>query len=183
MQIPCGQCRTPAPRLRLHRLGNRLLCPACFSALTRPAARTAPGTDDASRSGTQDARALVARTLAVTGAGLLGKAVVFLPLFFWARASDTGAAALRGAVGGDVLGWAILSLFQWPFRRAQVGAGAIFEVVLVALYLQRTELFEITSDLDATAMSVLFFFFFLLGKAVVWAVERLLDISGVTENG
>jgi len=127
-------------------------------------------------------RALVRRTVVVTGAGLLGKAAVFLPLFLWARASETGAAALRGAVGGDVLGWAILGFVQWPFRRAQVGAGAVFEIVLGTLYIQREELIGSTADIEATAVSVLFFFAFLLAKAAVWAVDHLLEVSGVKEN-
>jgi hypothetical protein len=169
----CGNCRNPAPRLRLHRLGNRLLCAACFSAIQR--ARPEPA----------DVRALqqgYRRTILATSGALLAKTLLFLPLFLWARGSDTGAAALRGAVGGDLFGWAALSLVLWPFRRVQVGAGAVFELVLVVLYLQRTTLFEITADIEATAVSVLFFFAVLFAKTGLWAADHILEITGVKES-
>jgi hypothetical protein len=114
--------------------------------------------------------------------GLLARTALFVPLFLWAAASDTGAAALEGAVAGDLFGWAILSLLLWPFRRLQVGAGALFELVLVALYLQRETLFEITADAQATAVSVLCFFAVLFGKTGLWAAEHVLEITGVKET-
>jgi hypothetical protein len=125
----------------------------------------------------------VRKALVATAGGLLAKTLLFLPLFVWAAASDTGVAALKGAVGGDLFGWAVLSLLLCPFRRAQVGVGAFFELVLVALYLEREALFEISSDVEATAVSVLFFFGVLFAKTGLWAADHILEITGVKESG
>jgi hypothetical protein len=110
------------------------------------------------------------------------RALLFLPLFLWAQASQTGAGALKGAVGGDVFAWAVLSVLLWPFRRAQVGAGAVVELVLVGLYLQREALFEISADVETTAISVGFFFGVLLVKTGVWAADHILEVTGVKET-
>jgi len=132
--------------------------------------------------GPEDARALLRRSLQAVGAGVVFRALLFLPLFLWARASETGAAALKGAVGGDLLGWALLSVALWPFRRAQVGVGAVVELVLVGLYLQRETLFEISADIETTAISVLFFFAVLFAKTGIWAADHILEITGVKES-
>jgi hypothetical protein len=174
VDIPCGHCRTPAPRLSLHRVGNRLLCPICFSG------RAHPGGTDAS--GAEDPRSLLRRSLASLGAGLALRAVLFVPLFLWARASDTGAAALKGAVGGDLFGWAVLTVFLRPFRRARFGLGALVELVLVGLYLQRETLFEISASGDATAISMLLFFLVFFAKTGIWAADHILEITGVKET-
>lgn len=116
------------------------------------------------------------------GAGFLVRFALFLPLFLWARASDTGAGALKGAIGGELLAWALLSVLLWPFRRAQVGVSAILELVLVGLYLQRETLFEITSDIETTAVSVLFFFGVLILKTGFWSANHILEITGVKET-
>jgi hypothetical protein len=115
------------------------------------------------------------------GLGVAFRTLLFLPLFLWASASETGAGALKGAVGGDVFAWAVLSLLLWPFRRAQVGVGAIVEIVLVGLYLQREALFEISADIETTAVSVGFFFGVLLLKTGAWAADHILEITGVKE--
>ncbi len=178
MEIPCGRCRTPAPREELHRLGNRLLCPSCLGALDR----AVPNREDAASSG-GPGRGLLRHALAATGAGFLLRALLFLPLFLWARQSETGAAALKGAVGGDLFGWAVLSILLRPVRRAQLGAGAVVELVLIGLYLQREALFEITADAGTTAVSVLFFFGVLLATTAVRATAHVLEITGVKESG
>jgi hypothetical protein len=85
-------------------------------------------------------------------------------------------------VGGDLFGWALLSLLLRPVR-AQVGVGAVVELVLVGLYLQREALFEITKDAEATAVSVLFFFGALLANTGVRAARHVLEITGVKESG
>lgn len=174
MEIPCGQCRTPAPRLRLHRVGNRLLCPTCLSRRAEQAGHPA--------NCEEDPRARLRRSLAAVGTGVALRALLFLPLFLWARTSETGAGALKGAVGGDVVGWVLLSILLWPIRRAQVGVGAIFELVLVGLYVQRETLFEISADIETTAISVLFFFGVFFGKTGLWAADHILEISGVKES-
>lgn len=127
-------------------------------------------------------RALLRSTLSIFGAGILLRAIFFLPLFLWARRSETGAAALKGAVGGDLFGWAVLSVLLWPGRRAQVGIGALVELFLVGLYLRRETLFEITADIEVTAISVLFFFGVLFVKTGIWAADHVLAITGVKES-
>lgn len=179
MEIPCGYCRTPAPRLRLHRVGNRLLCPSCLSALSRDSANRGVGGDEGVALGLRDG---LRRALFATGAGVFLRALLFLPLVLWARGSATGAAALQGAIGGDLFGWAVLSFLLWPLRRAQVGIGAFVELLLVGLYLQRETLFEISADTETTAISVLFFFAVLCGKTGAWAVDHILEITGVKES-
>lgn len=178
MEIPCGRCRTPAPRLELHRFGNRLLCPSCLSALER----AVPNREGAGSS-KAPGRGHLRHALAATGAGILLRALLFLPLFLWARQSETGAAALKGAVGGDLFGWAVLSVLLRPVRRAQVGVTALVELALVGLYLQRETLFEITKDAETTAISVLFFFGVLLAKTGTRAAGHILEITGVKESG
>ncbi len=173
MEIPCGHCRTPAPLVELHRVGNRLLCTTCLSALERPVPN---------REGAQGAQGLLRHTLLPLGAGILVRTVLFLPLFLWARQSGTGGAALKGAVGGDVFGWAVLSVFLRPLRPAQVKVTALVELALVGLYLKRETLFEITADIETTAVSVLFFFGVLFVKTGIWAADHILEITGVKES-
>ncbi len=130
----------------------------------------------------EDARSLLRRSLAAVGFGVVFRTLLFLPLFLWARASETGAGALKGAVGGDLFGWAVLSVLLWPFRRAQIGAAAIVELVLVGLYLRRETLFEITGDIETTAISVLFFLGVIFLKTGVWAADHILEVTGVKET-
>ena len=85
-------------------------------------------------------------------------------------------------VGGDLFGWAVLSVLFWPGRRAEIGIGAAVELLLVGLYLQRESLFEISADAEATAVSVVFFFGVLVVKTGVWAVRHILSVTGVTET-
>jgi len=181
METFCGRCRNPAPRLSLHRVGNRLLCPSCFSAEAEAAGQPG-GSGGIAGAGPEDARTILRRSFAAIGAGVVLRALLFLPLFLWARGSGTGAAALKGAVGGDLFGWAVLSVLLWPFRRAHVGAGALLELLLVGLYLQRDTLFEISADVEITAISVLFFFGVLFLKTGLWAADHVLEITGVKES-
>jgi len=156
--------------MELHRVGNRLLCPSCLSAL----AEAVPNREES--------RGILSHPLASVTAGVLLRTLLFLPLFLWARESETGAAALRGAVGGDLFGWAVLSLLLRPLRKVQVGAGAVVELILVGLYLEREALFEITADVETTAISALFFFGVLLAKTGLRVADFVLEITGVKEN-
>jgi len=177
MKIPCGYCRSPIPRLMLHRLGNRLLCGRCFNAI-----RNAPtGAADPGPVAPEDLRGLLKQTLLVAFGAVAGKAVFFLPLFFWARASEIGAGALRGAVAADIFSWIVFSLLDWPFRRVHVGLGGLFELALIVLYLNREPLFEIAGGAQTTALSLVFFFLVLFGKTALWTAERTLEVTGVKE--
>lgn len=179
MDVPCGNCRNPAPRAALHRLGNRLLCPPCLSAIQGAASNREGAGSEGDIPGS---RALLRAVFTALGAGILLRGILFLPLFLWARGSETGAAALKGAVGGDLFGWALLSLLLRPVRRGRIGAGALVELALVGLYLKREALFEITADIETTAISVLFFFGVLFAKTGFWAADHVLDITGVKER-
>ncbi|MHC4163049.1 MAG: hypothetical protein ACYSUM_13045 [Planctomycetota bacterium] len=179
MKIPCGYCREPLARMRLCRVGNRLVCPTCFRRL-KEAPVSPPATGSALAGG--DLHDLFRRTVLVTFAALAGKTLLYVPLFLWARHGDVGAAALRGAVAADVFTWILFSVLEWPFRRVQVTAGAVFELVLVVIYLYRDWFFEITSSIDSTAMSVVFFFMVLFGKTGLWCAERVLEFTGVKET-
>jgi len=118
----------------------------------------------------------------VTIGGLAIKTALFVPFFVWARHSDTGAAALRGAVAADVFSWIVFSFLEWPFRRFRVTVGAAFEMLLVVLYWNRGGLFDITArSMESTAFSALFFFGVLFLKSGAWAGEQALEISGVQE--
>lgn len=126
-------------------------------------------------------RSLFHRTLLLTFAALAGKTLLYVPLFVWARHGDIGAAALRGAVAADVFTWIFFSVLEWPFRRVQVTAGGVFELVLVVLYLYRDSFFEISGSIDSIAMSVIFFFMVLFAKTGLWCAERVLEVTGVKE--
>jgi hypothetical protein len=162
-------------------VGNRLVCPTCFRRLTEaPVSRPAAG--ESALAGGGDLRDLFRRTVLVTFAAIAGKTLLYVPLFLWARTGDVGAAALRGAVAADVFTWILFSVLEWPFRRGfQLTAGAVFEFVLVVLYLHRESFFEISGSIDSTAMSVVFFFMVLFGKTGLWCAERVLEFTGVKE--
>ncbi|MHC4816805.1 MAG: hypothetical protein ACYTF8_01920 [Planctomycetota bacterium] len=166
MKIPCGYCREPLARVRLCRVGNRLVCP--------------PAGGSALEAG--DLRSLFNRTVLLTFASIAAKTLLYVPLFLWAQHGDIGAAALRGAVAADVFTWIAFSVLEWPFRRFQVTAGGVFELVLVVLYLYRDSFFEITGSIDSVAMSVVFFFMVLFGKTGLWCAERVLEFTGVKET-
>jgi hypothetical protein len=131
----------------------------------------------------EDLRAHRRLTAALTWSGLLAKAFVYVPLFVWAGASDTGAAALQGVVGADVFTWVVLTFLEWQHRRLQVKAGFVFEGILVFVYLNRGSLLDISTSAESTAVAMLFFLLFVVVKSGIWGVEHVLHVSGVTEPG
>jgi hypothetical protein len=164
--------------MRLCRVGNRLLCPTCFNRLKQaPAGTPVAGSFLESA----DVRELLQRTVLATFAGLGAKTLLYVPLFLWARHSDLGAAALRGTVAADVFTWIVFAFLEWQFRKLRVTAGALFELVLVILYLNREALFDITGNVESTALSLLFFFAVMFGKTALWVAEWVLEFTGVKE--
>ena len=119
------------------------------------------------------------RTLAFTG--VLAKSALFFLLFLWARNSEVGSAALRGAVWADVFTWLVFSFVEYQFRRFQVTLGVVFEIVLIVLYFNRGAWFDISTETVAFAMSGLFFMLFTVVKAGVWGAELTLEVTGVKE--
>jgi hypothetical protein len=178
VRIPCGYCRNAFPKVMLRRVGNRLLCRRCFTAIRR-AGKREPGPDAAIGITEPTSWKRVTHTSAVVS--IVAKGIIFLLFFLWARASEVGAGALRGAVGADLFTWAVFSLMEFPFRRFRFTLGAVFEIALLVFYFNRGAWLEITTDLEATAISVLFFFLVLFAKVGFWAAERTLEVSGVSE--
>jgi hypothetical protein len=179
VKIPCGYCRNAFPKVMLRRVGNRLLCRRCFTAIRRAGKRES---DAAEVAKTTEARSWTGVTHTSAIVSVVAKGVIFFLFFLWARASEIGAGALRGAVGADLFTWAVFSLMEFPFRRFRFTLGAVFEVALLVFYTNRGAWLEITTDLEATALSVLFFFLVLFVKVGVWAAERTLEVSGVSER-
>ncbi len=119
--------------------------------------------------------------LTLTYLGLGAKAMGYLLLFLWARSSELGAGALDGIVAADVFTWIVFSVIEWPFRGFQVRAGLVFESVLVVVYLSRQSLFGVQDSPEGIAMAFLFFMLFACVKASVYAMEHVLEVTGVRE--
>ena len=120
------------------------------------------------------------RTLAFTG--ILAKSAFFFLLFLWARDSEIGSAALRGAVWAAVFTWIVFSFVEYQFRRFQVTLGVVFEIALIILYFNRGAWFDISTETVAFAMSGLWFMLFTVVKAGVWGAELTLEVTGVKET-
>ena len=92
-----------------------------------------------------------------------------------------GAGALDGIVAADVFTWIVFSVIEWPFRGLQVRAGLVFESVLVVVSLSRQSLFGVQDSPEGIAMAFLFFMLFACVKASVYAMEHVLEVTGVRE--
>ena len=175
----CGACRNPFPGPELHRVGHRLLCPICLTALDQiEEGEPGPGTLEVAR------RMAGLHRLAdglATG-GLVFKALVFALLLWWAATSPIGAAALQGALGADILTWLLFSITRWHARGLRVTPGAVFEVVLIIVYLKRGDLFAITHDPVSGGLTLLFFIFFAVVKCAVWGAQQAIGSTGVVES-
>lgn len=179
MTAACGACRSPRPKLGLHRIGHRLLCRSCFIALRKAPEEGAPVAPLLPT----EVRSLERLTAGLAYAGLIAKAGVFVLFFLWAARSPTGAAALQGAVIADVFTWVLFSLLEWHFRGFQIRVGAVFEAALLLFYTLRGEIFDIPTTVEGPAVAFLFFLLFASVKMGVWAAELALEVSGVKEPG
>ena len=117
----------------------------------------------------------------LTYLGLGAKTVGYLLLFSWARNSEMGAGALDGIVAADVFTWFIFSFIEWQYRGFQVCVGLVFEIVLVLVYLSRQSLFGVQDSPEGVAMAILFFMLFACVKTSLYAMEHVLEITGVKE--
>ena len=179
VKVTCGFCREQISRVLLHRVGHRLLCRRCLTALKRSAAgEVGPGLA-LQREETRSLRKISAY---VTLGCLILKAGVFYMFFRWAQTSDVGAGALRGAVAADVFTWAVLSFLDWSARSVQVTVGGLFEFALLWFYFNRDAWFAINTDITVMAISMLFFFLVLFTKVGVWGMNHVLQVTGVTER-
>lgn len=163
----------------LHRVGHRLLCAHCLTAVRQRADGSLPPlrlTED------PDLKALYRLDRHLAGAGIIAKALFFLFFFWWASRSPTGSAALRGALAADMLTFFVFSLTDWNFRGFQIRSGAAFEFLLVMLYLNREPLFRISADPVDNALVMLFFLLFAVLKTGVWGAQHAMEVTGVKER-
>jgi hypothetical protein len=75
----------------------------------------------------------------------------------------------------------VFSVIEWQYRGFQVCAGFVFEIVLVMLYLSRQSFFGVQDSTEGVAMAILFFMLFACVKASLYAMEHVLEITGVKE--
>ena len=113
--------------------------------------------------------------VALAYGGLAAKALVYLVLFIWASRTQVGAAALQGAVVADVLTFLLLGLLKLPTDGFEVTVDGAFEVALVLVYLGRGALFDIPTDVEFAATSLLFFLLFVPVRVVLWWMDQVID--------
>ena len=175
----CGVCRNPFVRTSLQRVGHRLLCGSCFnSELWRETGEGAPPPPLKPL----DLKSLRRLSAVLLLLGLAAKAAVFIGFFLWASESAVGDAALRGVVCGDLFTWIIFSALDFHFRKLRITVGAVFEIVLLMVFLNREALLSVPTAPAAMAMTVGAFFGFVLLKSAVWGAEHAIQASGVKET-
>jgi hypothetical protein len=107
--------------------------------------------------------------------GLLAKTVFYALLFWWAARTPAGAAALQGAVAADVLTFLLLGAFRVAFDGFEVTVDGVFEVVLVLIFVARGALFDIPTDVEFAATSLLFFLLFVPVRVLLWGVDQVIE--------
>ncbi|MHC4450572.1 MAG: hypothetical protein ACYS0E_10645 [Planctomycetota bacterium] len=107
--------------------------------------------------------------------GLLAKTLFYTLLFVWAARTPLGAGALQGVVAADVLTFLILGAFRIPFDGFEVTMDGAFEVGLVLLFVARGALFDIPTDVEFAATSLLFFLLFVPIRVLLWGVDQVID--------
>jgi len=161
-------------------MGNRLLCPRCFTALQKSGG---PGVLSAEQ-GDRPQAPPAGRVRFTAGAvWLIVKALVFLALFAWAGQGSVGAGALRGAIAADAFTWLLFACLEWPAHPGHVSAGGIFQFVVIVFYFERGALFDIHAGAESLGMSMLLFFMVLFFKTAAWSTRRALRFSGAAERG
>ena len=112
-------------------------------------------------------------------AGLAAKAAIYVYFFCWAAETPTGDAALRGVVFGDLFTWIVFSALDLRHRRTHITITAIFEFVLLILFLNREAFLSIPASPIAMAATMGFFFGFVVVKVAVWGAQRAVHGGGV----
>lgn len=107
--------------------------------------------------------------------GLLARTVGYGLLFWWASRTSTGAAALQGAVAADVLTFLLLGALRVALDGFEVTVDGVFQFVLVLLYLARGALFDIPTDVEFAATSLLFFLLFLPLRVLLWGADQIVE--------
>ena len=169
VKTSCGACRSPFVRTSLVRVGHRLLCPSCLTSLVWR--ETGEGTPPPPLK-LLDLGPLQHLGAVFLFAGLAAKAALYVYFFLWAAKTPTGDAALRGVVFGDLFTWIVFSAADLHFRRTQITITAIFEFVLLILFLNREALLSIPESPVAMAATMGFFFGFVVVKVTVWGAQR-----------
>jgi len=125
----------------------------------------------------QDAAKRERWALGLAYGGLAAKTLVYLVLFIWASRTQVGAAALQGAVVADVPTFLLLGLLKLPTDGFEFTVDGAFEVALVLVYLARGALFDIPTDVEFAATSLLFFLLFVPVRVLLWGMDQVLDKS------
>ncbi|MHC4960298.1 MAG: hypothetical protein ACYTGN_18260 [Planctomycetota bacterium] len=115
-------------------------------------------------------------------AGMVLKGAVLIALLLWARRSPAGDAALAGVVIADLFTWAALGALDWYYGRVLFTWSALFEVLVLLLFLNRRALFDVPEAPEMFAVSAGFFFLHALVKTGVWAAETAIETTGVKER-
>ena len=176
VKASCGACRSPFARNSLMRVGHRLLCPSCLTSLTWR--ETGEGTPPPPLRPLDLGPVQRLGSVFLLG-GLVAKAAVYVYFFLWAAATPTGDAALRGVVFGDLFTWIAFSAVDIHFRRAQITITGIFELALLILFLNREALLSIPASPEAMAVTMGFFFGFVVAKVSVWGAQRAVHGNGL----
>jgi hypothetical protein len=108
-------------------------------------------------------------------AGLFAKTLLYTLLFVWAARTEIGAAALQGVVAADVLTFVLLGALRIPFDGFEFTVDGAFEMVLVLIFLLRGALFDIPTDVEFAATSLLFFLLFVPVRTMLWGIDQVID--------
>ena len=153
------------------------MCRSCFIALSRPGPNPGPGLEQLH----EDERSALSNIDRLRGwSGVFAKSLLLAPFFLWARDSETGAAALQGVIGGDMVTWMLLSLLEWPQRGFQVRLGAIFQIVLLVIFWNRGSLLDVSANANSTSVTAMAFLGVVLLKATAWGAQHSVESSGLS---
>lgn len=150
-------CETCPPQRFHRRVAHRPICRACAARLI---------SDETKRERWE---------LGLAYGGVLAKTLFYTLLFVWAARTPLGAGALQGIVAADVLTFVILGAFRIPFDGFEFTVDGAFEAALVLLFLARGALFDIPTDVEFAATSLLFFLLFVPVRVLLWGVDQVID--------
>lgn len=195
MKTQCSVCGEQLHPIKLHRVRHRLICRPCFRTeadqlRTLETGGLGPGNPGVGLYGGESVGDRMARLnlradrihMGFIYAGLVLKALFYVGMFWWAGASESGAAALQGVVYADILTWIVFVLLEAPFQMHRILTGSGFELLLVLVFLFRGTLLDISTDAVSAGIGVLWFILFLALRAGIYGAEATLRNTGVTDG-
>lgn len=169
MEASCDECMPRTKRPFHRRVANLRFCRQCVQKLV-----------DRQRTEQLATPASERWALVLAYAGLAFRTLVYGLLFWWASRSETGAAALQGAVAADVITFLILGAFRIPFHGLELTVDTVFEFALIVFYLSRRALFDISEAAEFAGVSLLFFLGFAAVRLGIWGAEQSTEsVSGI----